>query len=97
MTMPEGNAELTDRQAVVLRLIFAHHCDHGRPPSMRELGHYLGTGNNGVVCHLAALVRKNYLVCEPNVAHGYRLVGVNWVPEFTGEAGQRLREVIGDD
>lgn len=64
-------AELTDRQAQVLRLINVHRDARGYAPTLREIGRQLGiTSTNGVNDHLRALERKGYIRRDPTVSRG---------------------------
>lgn len=56
---------LTHRQQQVLDFIRAGIAEHGRPPTMREIGDHLGVSStNAVNDHLKALVSKGYLARE---------------------------------
>lgn len=54
--------DLTPRQWSALRAIVISIVSEGRPPTLRELGQWLGIGStNGVADHLKALERKGYV------------------------------------
>jgi repressor LexA len=57
--------KLTDRQQMVLRYIESSIVDRGYPPTLREIGNFMGIrSTNGVNDHLRALERKGYLARE---------------------------------
>ena len=90
------NSQLTAKQREVIRGIYEHFREHGRPPTVRELGASLGIkSTNGVMSYLQTLHRKGWVELPSGVARGIRLAGVAFVPVFTGDsAGQRLEAVI---
>ncbi len=54
--------KLTERQGKVLNFIGEHILDAGYPPTIREIGDYLGIrSTNGVNDHLKALEKKGYI------------------------------------
>src|SRR3954463_8806165 len=56
---------LTDRQQQVLHYIRQSIHDRGYPPTLREIGNFMGIrSTNGVNDHLRALERKGYLTRE---------------------------------
>ena len=56
---------LTDRQHMVLEYIKSSITDRGYPPTLREIGAFMGIrSTNGVNDHLRALERKGYLTRE---------------------------------
>lgn len=57
---------LTQRQQKVLDFIRSHFLAHGHPPTLREIGAYMGiSSTNGVSDHLKALERKGMLIRGP--------------------------------
>jgi repressor LexA len=57
--------KLTDRQQMVLRYIESSITERGYPPTLREIGNFMGIrSTNGVNDHLRALERKGYLARE---------------------------------
>jgi repressor LexA len=57
--------KLTDRQEMVLQYIESSITDRGYPPTLREIGNFMGIrSTNGVNDHLRALERKGYLARE---------------------------------
>jgi repressor LexA len=69
---------LTDRQVEVIDLMVAHFEANGTWPTTRELGELIGGGkaisNNGVACHLRALIGKGFVEHEPVRSRGYRVI-----------------------
>ena len=56
---------LTHRQQMVLEYIRRSISDRGYPPTLREIGAFMGIrSTNGVNDHLRALERKGYLTRE---------------------------------
>jgi len=69
--------QLTDRQEAVLDFIYSYMEKQGWPPTLREIGSYLGIGStNGVNDHLVALERKGYLERIPGKSRAIRMSGV---------------------
>lgn len=57
--------KLTDRQEMVLKYIESSITQRGYPPTLREIGNFMGIrSTNGVNDHLRALERKGYLARE---------------------------------
>jgi repressor LexA len=57
--------KLTDRQEMVLKYIETSIIQRGYPPTLREIGNFMGIrSTNGVNDHLRALERKGYLARE---------------------------------
>ncbi len=57
--------KLTDRQEMVLKYIESSISQRGYPPTLREIGNFMGIrSTNGVNDHLRALERKGYLLRE---------------------------------
>jgi repressor LexA len=57
--------KLTDRQEMVLKYIESSIAQRGYPPTLREIGNFMGIrSTNGVNDHLRALERKGYLARE---------------------------------
>jgi repressor LexA len=57
--------KLTDRQEMVLKYIESSIVQRGYPPTLREIGNFMGIrSTNGVNDHLRALERKGYLARE---------------------------------
>ena len=53
---------LTDRQREVLQTLWQFAKDHGRYPTIREMGDRLGIDSpNGIMIHLMALRKKGYI------------------------------------
>lgn len=69
---------LTKRQAQTLDYIRQSIEERGYPPTLREIGEYMGIrSTNGVNDHLRALERKGYLRREDMKSRALRLVGEN--------------------
>ena len=57
--------KLTDGQEMVLQYIESSITQRGYPPTLREIGNFMGIrSTNGVNDHLRALERKGYLARE---------------------------------
>lgn len=66
--------DLTERQALILRLITEAIRARGYPPTVRELLKATGgKSTNGIADHLAALIRKGYLLRDGMKSRGIRL------------------------
>jgi len=69
---------LTKRQAQTLDYIRQSIEERGYPPTLREIGEYMGIrSTNGVNDHLRALERKGYLRREDMKSRALRVVDVN--------------------
>ena len=63
--------ELTARQGETLRLIRKSILERGYPPTLRELGDWMGIrSTNGVNDHLLALQAKGFLTRDPMFSRG---------------------------
>jgi repressor LexA len=68
--------EITPRQKKVLDFIADHLERHGYPPTLREIGGYLGvSGTLGVMKHLDALERKGFIRKTSGSSRGIALTG----------------------
>lgn len=77
---------LTKRQAQTLEYIRQSIEERGYPPTLREIGEYMGIrSTNGVNDHLRALERKGYLRREDMKSRALRLVGE--APEVLADEG----------
>lgn len=73
---------LTARQQQVLDFIKRMIAERGFPPSLREIGTYMGIrSTNGVNDHLHALEKKGYLIRSDVTARGIRVLSEP--PKFT--------------
>ena len=62
---------LTARQAEILAFLRSYSTEHGRPPTMREIGAHFGfVSTNGVNDHLRALERNGAIRRDREVARG---------------------------
>jgi SOS-response transcriptional repressor LexA len=65
----------TRRQAEVLEFIRHHTREHGRPPTIREIGRGVGVGTtNGVLSLVKPLRRKGYIAPTDGTSRGIRLL-----------------------
>lgn len=66
--------ELTDRQREIYDFIIKYHNDNGYSPTIREIGAgcYLKS-NNSVLRHLGILIKKGYILYEPNICRSIRV------------------------
>lgn len=72
------SAGLTERQRLCLDFIKRSIADRGWPPTLRELGAWMGIrSTNGVNDHLRALERKGFIVREELRARAIRPVEPN--------------------
>jgi repressor LexA len=63
--------ELTKAQKRILDFLETYAGEHGRPPTVREIGRAFGIRSpNGVAVHLAALERKGYIRRRAGIARG---------------------------
>jgi len=70
--------KLTQRQKMVLEFIQSTIDSDGYPPTLREIGNFMGIrSTNGVNDHLRALERKGYLRREDMKSRALRVVGDN--------------------
>lgn len=82
---------LTKRQAQTLEYIRQSIEERGYPPTLREIGEYMGIrSTNGVNDHLRALERKGYLRREDMKSRALRLVGES--PEALVEEGAEAEQ-----
>jgi repressor LexA len=66
---------LTDRQHEVLDYIGQYTSEHGRSPTVREIGAHFGFRSPfGAQRHLKALQKKHAIERDPRVARGIRIV-----------------------
>jgi repressor LexA len=78
---------LTHRQQMVLEYIRRSITDRGYPPTLREIGAFMGIrSTNGVNDHLRALERKGYLTREDMKSRALRPSMEGVVPTPPGEA-----------
>ncbi len=80
---------LTKRQAQTLDYIRQSIEERGYPPTLREIGEYMGIrSTNGVNDHLRALERKGYLRREDMKSRALRLVSDNTTAEIVDEGDE---------
>ncbi len=79
---------LTDRQQQVLHYIRQSITERGYPPTLREIGAYMGIrSTNGVNDHLRALERKGYLTREDMKSRALRPRDLEVVPPSQAATG----------
>ncbi|HEX4351322.1 MAG TPA: transcriptional repressor LexA [Polyangiales bacterium] len=70
--------KLTERQEMVLQYIQSSITERGYPPTLREIGNFMGIrSTNGVNDHLRALERKGYLTREDMKSRALRPTNLN--------------------
>ena len=70
--------KLTQRQEMVLQYIQSSISERGYPPTLREIGNFMGIrSTNGVNDHLRALERKGYLTREDMKSRALRPTALN--------------------
>ncbi len=85
---------LTQRQNEVFEYVRTYLRQHGRPPTLKEIGAALHIASpTGVRKHLLALERKGYLQRDTGSARGLRLTEVDLDP-FAGSLGAVSLPVI---
>ncbi len=83
--------KLTDRQQMVLRFIESSIVERGYPPTLREIGNFMGIrSTNGVNDHLRALERKGYLAREDMKSRALR-------PTRNGEVARGMLTAVETD
>lgn len=74
---------LTPNQAECLDYITTHITDKGYPPTIREIGEWLGmSSTNGVRTVLTARIKKGRIERVPGTGRGIRLIKQNHQPEY---------------
>jgi repressor LexA len=103
--MPERGADgglgagLTVRQRRVLEVIRNSVDRRGYPPSLREIGEWVGLTSPSSVAHqLAALERKGFIRRDPNRPRAIEVVSPDTSPEERGyrSGDRRASEILGD-
>lgn len=70
--MIDEHGDPTDRQFEIWEWMVAYQRDHAMPPTVRAIGSAFGIKSpNGVICNLAALVKKGWCRHVPNVSRAY--------------------------
>src|SRR5690348_15370776 len=89
---------LTKRQEQTLDFIRKSIEERGYPPTLREIGEYMGIrSTNGVNDHLRALERKGYLRREDMKSRALRLVDDHLATEQANSNGAAVERVSDDD
>jgi repressor LexA len=80
--------KLTERQEMVLQYIQSSITERGYPPTLREIGNFMGIrSTNGVNDHLRALERKGYLTREDMKSRALRPTNLNGTGNGHGKNG----------
>jgi repressor LexA len=80
--------KLTERQEMVLKYIESSIAQRGYPPTLREIGNFMGIrSTNGVNDHLRALERKGYLLREDMKSRALRPTRASSAPVAATLAG----------
>jgi repressor LexA len=88
--------KLTDRQEMVLKYIESSIAQRGYPPTLREIGNFMGIrSTNGVNDHLRALERKGYLAREDMKSRALRPTRGGVVASIGGSAPPALGMSLG--
>lgn len=83
--------QLTPRQKQVLGFIKSYIVDHQYPPTIREVGDFLGISVKGAHDHIRALQRKGVIACDSNRSRAIEIVAGG--PGDDGPAGPSVVEV----
>jgi repressor LexA len=79
--------KLTERQEMVLQYIQSSIVERGYPPTLREIGNFMGIrSTNGVNDHLRALERKGYLTREDMKSRALRPTNLHGSVNGNGHA-----------
>lgn len=91
---------LSKRQQSILNFMWKYIDEHGRPPTIREIGNAVGITSTSVVNYnLDILVKKGLIVRDADVSRGLRLTElanafVDSVREVAGAARETLERLI---
>ena len=91
---------LSKRQQSILQFTHGYMEEHGRPPTIREIGKAVGINSTSVVNYnLGKLEERGYLDRDPDVSRGLRLTDkagevANSVGQSAGNAARALREAV---
>ncbi len=66
--------QLTPRQKQVLEFIKSYVAEHQYPPTIREIGEYLGISVKGAHDHIRALQKKGVIACDSNRSRAIEIV-----------------------
>ena len=73
--MPKEPKPLTERQTEVLQAICEYDDNHGRPPTLKEIGRLIDVSSTGTVRdHLTAIERKGWITRESGTSRGTRIL-----------------------
>jgi repressor LexA len=91
---------LSKRQQSILQFTHGYMEEHGRPPTIREIGKAVGINSTSVVNYnLGKLEEKGYLDRDPDVSRGLRLTNkasgvAHSVGQAVGNAAGTLRDAV---
>ena len=69
--------KITERQQEIFDFICSFVQERGYPPTLREIGKVVGIGStNGVVGHLDALEKKNFIIRRQDISRGIEILNV---------------------
>jgi repressor LexA len=89
--------KLTHRQEMVLQYIQSSITERGYPPTLREIGNFMGIrSTNGVNDHLRALERKGYLTREDMKSRALRPTVLDFKAHGTNGGGGLNGSEVGD-
>src|ERR1700750_1473225 len=89
--------KLTQRQEMVLQYIQSSITERGYPPTLREIGNFMGIrSTNGVNDHLRALERKGYLTREDMKSRALRPTALNGNGHSNGNGHNGMDTVGGN-
>jgi repressor LexA len=87
---------LSKRQQNILQFTRGYMDDHGRPPTIREIGKAVGINSTSVVNYnLGKLAEKGFLDRDPDVSRGLRLTEkAEVIAESVSHAASNLRDAV---
>jgi repressor LexA len=87
---------LSKRQQNILQFTRGYMDEHGRPPTIREIGRAVGINSTSVVNYnLGKLADKGYLDRDPDVSRGLRLTDkAESIGQSVGQVATSLRNVM---
>lgn len=68
----------TERQLLVLRALVELRCQHGIPPTMREIADHVGMSTKRAEDHLEGLKARLLVTWSPTIARTMRLTETGW-------------------
>lgn len=87
---------LSKRQHSILQFTRGYMDEHGRPPTIREIGKAVGINSTSVVNYnLSKLEEKGYLDRDPDVSRGLRLTGkAEGLAQGVGQVVTAVRDAV---